>query len=320
MENDSNDLTPRVTIGLPVMNGEKYLALAVDAILCQSYRDFELVIVDNASTDRTQEICDAYARRDPRVRYYRNESNIGAAPNHNRAFELSTTEYFKWSGYDDLISPDFLEKCVAVLDQKPEVVLCIPETAIIDGDGTLIGYQHYRADLSSPKPQRRFINFVRKTDMGNQTYGVMRASAIRQTSMHGSFPASDLVFLAELTLYGQFHVIPEYLFFRRQHQEQSTAGQLTTERARVLWFDTSLEGKIVLPKWQYLLGYVKIVRRAPLTLYQKTRCYGEILHWSLIPPHFRALVKDLLLATRQLLLKIVHKVRPTSDTVRQINS
>lgn len=89
----------RVSIGLPVYNGEQYLAKALDSLLAQTFTDFEVIISDNASTDRTSEICAAYLERDPRIRYYRNQQNIGAAPNFNRTFELATGMYFKTCSY-----------------------------------------------------------------------------------------------------------------------------------------------------------------------------------------------------------------------------
>jgi glycosyltransferase involved in cell wall biosynthesis len=90
---------PRVSIGLPVFNGEKYLAEALDSILSQTYRDFKLIISDNASTDRTEQICREYAAKDRRIRYYRNEKNIGAPKNFNRVFELSSGKYFRWDAF-----------------------------------------------------------------------------------------------------------------------------------------------------------------------------------------------------------------------------
>src|SRR3954470_1068595 len=93
---------PRVSIGLPVYNGQRFLAPAVSSLLAQTFADFELVICDNASTDDTEAICRRFAERDPRVRYHRNEQNVGAAPNFNRALALSTGQYFKWAAHDDL--------------------------------------------------------------------------------------------------------------------------------------------------------------------------------------------------------------------------
>src|SRR5215471_14033382 len=100
----------RVSLGLPVYNGQRYLAGAIQAILDQTFSDFELIICDNASTDETESICRDLAARDPRVRYHRNPANIGAAPNFNKTFELSTGEYFKWLAHDDLHEPTYLQR------------------------------------------------------------------------------------------------------------------------------------------------------------------------------------------------------------------
>ena len=110
---------PRVTLGVPVFNGGPFLPETLDSLLNQTFSDLEVVISDNASTDRTEEICRAYAARDPRVRYYRNDVNRGAAWNHNRVFELARGEFFKWSAADDLCAPEFLTLCVAALDRDP---------------------------------------------------------------------------------------------------------------------------------------------------------------------------------------------------------
>ena len=100
--------SPRICLGLPVYNGERYLRQAIDSMLAQTFRDFELIISDNASTDRTREICLEYQKRDPRVRYFRNESNIGPAANFNLVFQRAHAEYFKWVAADDVCEPDFL--------------------------------------------------------------------------------------------------------------------------------------------------------------------------------------------------------------------
>ena len=95
-------MTPRVSIGLPVYNGDRYLRETIEGLLNQTFSDFELVICDNASTDRTQDICNEYCLLDKRVRYYRNNENIGAGKNFNKAFSLSQGKYFKWAACDDL--------------------------------------------------------------------------------------------------------------------------------------------------------------------------------------------------------------------------
>ena len=110
MQHDDKKL--RVTIGLPVYNGETYLEETLDSILNQTYTEFELIISDNGSSDGTRLICEEYAAKDDRIKYYRSVKNLGAAPNYNRAFELSSGEYFKWADYDDPLAPEFLSKCV----------------------------------------------------------------------------------------------------------------------------------------------------------------------------------------------------------------
>src|SRR3712207_3999522 len=119
---------PTVSIGLPVYNGERYLALAIEAVLAQTYRDFELIISDNGSTDATSAICKAFAARDPRVRYYRYEENRGAAWNFNNTARLARGRYFKWQCYDDLLEPEMIQACLDVLEREPEVAVCCTRT------------------------------------------------------------------------------------------------------------------------------------------------------------------------------------------------
>src|SRR5438309_1860179 len=108
---------------MPVYNREEYLGAAIEAHLKQTYEDFELIITDNASTDRSAEICRAYAASDSRVKYYLNPRNVGATGNYRRCFELSTGEYFRWTPSDDLVSSNLLERAVGILDGDPSVLV-----------------------------------------------------------------------------------------------------------------------------------------------------------------------------------------------------
>ena len=112
---------PRLTIGLPVYNGEKYVAESIESLLGQSFTDFELVISDNASTDSTGDICRQYEKQDSRVRYFRQPQNIGLAPNHNFVVERASGELFKWAAGDDLYARDLVERCVDALDKWIEL-------------------------------------------------------------------------------------------------------------------------------------------------------------------------------------------------------
>src|SRR5512141_1367454 len=209
--------TPRLTIGLPVYNAEKYLDQALDAILTQTFTDFELIISDNASTDRTPEICQAYLAKDKRIRYCRNEKNLGASPNFNKLFRLSSSEYFKWHPYDDLIEPDFVSRCVQALDADPTISLCYSRVKIIDLNGAFEVIHNPGPDTSSQKPHERFRNLVLHPEYAIQMMGVIRSEVLKKTPLHGSYPSSDEVLLAELTLRGRFHEIPDRLYLYRRH-------------------------------------------------------------------------------------------------------
>ena len=131
--------TPHVSVGMPVYNGERYIAQAIESILSQTFPDFELIICDNASTDATEGMCLEYAAEDPRVRYYRNDRNRGAAWNHNRVVELARGEYFRWQCHDDYCDATLLERCLAVLHGDPSVVLCYPQFVRVDEQGRRLG-------------------------------------------------------------------------------------------------------------------------------------------------------------------------------------
>ncbi len=127
---------PMVSIGLPVHNGEAYLRQALDSILSQTFRQFELVISDNASDDKTETICREYAAVDARIRYHRQTRNRGVTWNFRQVVLLSLAKYFLWTSHDDLMGPNYVERCVTILEHNPSVVLCYSEPMNIDEAGT----------------------------------------------------------------------------------------------------------------------------------------------------------------------------------------
>src|ERR687897_507571 len=129
---------PRVSVTLPVFNGERYLAQAIGSILDQSYRDFELIVSDNASTDGTNDICRSFEAQDRRIRYVRQPRNIGASPNFNICYALASGEFFKWAAHDDYLEPGYLAACVEALDANPDAVLCQSLVRLIDDQDRLI--------------------------------------------------------------------------------------------------------------------------------------------------------------------------------------
>jgi len=292
---------PRVSIGMPVYNGENYIEEALDSILAQTYSDFELIISDNASTDRTPEICQAYAAKDRRIHYHRNESNLGGAANFNRVFELSSGEYFKWAAHDDVIAPDFLLKCVQVLDKDPEVVLAHPKIKIINEQSKVIQTYSVQLRTDSPKPHVRFHDLIWVRHWCLQLYGLIRRSTLQMTPLHGEYASADRVLLVQLAFLGQFREIPEYLFFSRRHGQQ---GSLLVHNlhAYTAWFDPAKKDEIVFPASRLVLEHIKAVGDAPLSPYERACCY---LSGSLRLVKYSAiLARDLLVPVKVILRRV----------------
>ena len=191
---------PRVCIGLPVYNGERFLAGAIASILAQTYTDFELIICDNASTDRTGEICRGFARKDARVRYHRQPRNLGATANFNHCFELASGAYFKWAADGDVLEPRFLEACVEALDDDPGAVLSQSLVKVVDEADRLVEiYDHSAYGTSSPRPSERLSGRLRGTCV--EVFGVnagpaavlarrLRAPVRRSRRSSGTVPRS----------------------------------------------------------------------------------------------------------------------------------
>jgi glycosyltransferase involved in cell wall biosynthesis len=292
MSNISNKA--RVSIGLPVYNGERYIAEALDSLVAQTYKNFELIICDNASTDRTQQICQSYAERDGRIRYFRNETNLGSAKNYRRVFELSSGQYFRWATYDDLSGPESLSRCIEVLDREPSVVLAYPKTKLIDEWGNVTSEYEDGLNIQSPRASERFVHLIQKVRLCNAVYGLIRANVLKRTALIGNYIASDSALLAELTLYGKFWEIPEFLFYRRFHPND-TSRKKTSEL--VEFHDPKIRDQVPMTSWTRLSEYFLAIERAPLDISEKMRLRYRLFRMVIWARN--GLVYELSLAIRQ---------------------
>jgi glycosyltransferase involved in cell wall biosynthesis len=281
-------IAPKLSLGIPVHNGAAYLAQLFDCLRAQTLTDFEAIILDNASTDATEQICRRVTAADPRFRYERNQRNIGAAPNFNRVFDYATGRYFKWTAHDDLMAPTYLERCVGVLDEDPSVSVCHATIQVVnaelqplsydpelgryvDVDGTPALVREPSGLASSPDPARRFDDVLHGMRLCSEIFGVMRTDLLRRTSLHGSYYGSDKVLLAELALLGRIETVPEPLFIKRFHKD--TSYYLTT-RERAAWIDPKASFRV--PQIQVFNGYLKALSLVRLTPGQRLRCVGSI--------------------------------------------
>ncbi|HYN98465.1 MAG TPA: glycosyltransferase [Actinomycetota bacterium] len=169
---------PLVTVGMPVYNGEEYLAAAIESVLFQDCRDLELLIVDNASEDRTAAIARSYADRDPRIRYVRNEENIGFLPNFRRALDLAEGRYFTWLAHDDELSdPSYLSTVTGYLEQNPDVVCCHTAFFLLDnevpGSRQVMSFPEIAPGRSWPEARRALFRWPHGW-LDSTVYGVFR--------------------------------------------------------------------------------------------------------------------------------------------------
>jgi glycosyltransferase involved in cell wall biosynthesis len=317
---------PLVSVGLFVYNGERFIEEALRSILNQTFTDFELIISDNASTDRTGEIAEAYAKGDDRIRYYRSEKNRGAGWNAQRVYELATGKYFKWAAVDDLVEPDLLQRCVDILESDRGCVVAYASTKEIDENGIFIKNYVTPTRADSNDPVSRFREMLLIPSWCYQIYGVMRMSALHQIPPQGIYVSGDHVLLVRMSLLGKFHEVPEHLFISRHHSGQSTKTlpvRLQQPRFHLTnrygslpsleWWDPAKTRTISFPEFRKLLEFFLSIYRAPLGVGQKLRCYSILLRWIKI--HFRRMLKDLLIAADQVLYNLqVGKTRPPDFT------
>lgn len=248
---------PRVSIGLPVFNGARYLEETARSVLDQTYRDLELVISDNASTDETPEICRRLALEDPRVRYERADENLGAAPNYNRLVELARGEFFKWAPHDDPLAPTLVERFVEELDARPDASLVYARAVRINEAGHQVGQDTFSVATDAASPARRAAHVIANVSMATPVVGLTRLDALRRTRLIASFPASDYVLLAELALRGAIVEHPEPLMRRRVHDQTSRKVHVT-KRAAQRWFDPSRKSWPLLTiKQRLMLEYAR---------------------------------------------------------------
>ncbi|MHA3980122.1 glycosyltransferase family 2 protein [Halovulum sp. GXIMD14794] len=288
--------TPLLSIGLPVFNGENFLAQAIESLLSQDFQQFELIICDNASTDRTEAISRAFAERDARVRYSRNSENLGAAGNWNRVFELSSGHFFKWAAHDDMHEHRFLSSCLALLEAEPDAVLAYTRAISIDADAHRLREWSSHPDICSSDLSVRYARWLAvPTDpLPLPIFGVMRADVLRRTRGFASYPDADVALLTEMSLHGPFAEVPEPLFLQREHGGRAGPKLAGDPYSAVNFWDARTVRPLGLPHWSLLAGQVSAIFRAPLAPSQRLACLRILAGW--IGRKRRLLSKDMMIS------------------------
>lgn len=256
---------PAVTIGVPVRNGERYIARALESLLSQTFADFEVVIADNASTDRTFAIC-AECARDPRIRLARNPHNVGAAGNFSIVLQRARGRYFMWAAADDRWTPDFLASLVPELELHPEADIAWCATKRIWEDGRvedIVGYPG-SADPSRMGHGRLALATASGNHLHLSIYGLYRTGFLRR-AFEGFPPViyGDLLFTCQVALATRFRYVDRPMFIRQiaarpiheRHVEDPDAGT---------WKDPLGPFASALAAGPYLLRSTLIPRRRKL--------------------------------------------------------
>jgi glycosyltransferase involved in cell wall biosynthesis len=221
---------PLVSIGMPVYNEAKWIRQALDALLAQTLRDFELLISDNASTDGTWEILQRYAAQDSRIALHRQPENRGAIVNFQFVLDQAYGKYFIWAGGHDLWSPNLLEVLAGDLQACPSAVLCVPRSAwITEGNEPLDSFTNNvnaidtRAERSSAG---RVLAMYQQMERCNALYGLYRRQVLLQAMPWPRVLGSDFIVLVRIAELGDIINNPAARWFRRQNRLETHSERI----------------------------------------------------------------------------------------------
>jgi glycosyltransferase involved in cell wall biosynthesis len=191
---------PSVTIGLPVYNGAKYLKPAIDSVLNQTRSDFVLHISDNASTDETREICNAYQAMDARIKYFRHQENIGPVANFSWLLDQAQTQYFMWLAHDDRIEATFLEQAISALERNQNAVLVFSDYSIRN----LETLEETAVFVAPAVDDSAFVRCVKQLmrPCPSMIYGMQRTSVAKSIPLH-PFDFADLHYVVCTAMVGK---------------------------------------------------------------------------------------------------------------------
>jgi len=219
---------PKISIGLPVFNGEKFLHNCIDALLNQTHRDFELIISDNASTDSTEDICKKYLEKDQRIQYFRQEKNMGLQWNYNFVLTKAKYGYFIWSSVDDIHAPNFIEKNLAVINSRDDLVCSMSKIKFYGIeeitkktnkiDSSFMNFRKKIQDTMKPRGMypisgkyEKKVRFFLNKSMTWMIFGVYRTHDLRKCAVYEQFVGIDLAMILNLLRCGDVYIVDEVL-------------------------------------------------------------------------------------------------------------
>ncbi len=270
---------PRVSIGMPVYNGENYLRQAVESLLAQTFEDFELIISDNASNDATESICKEFAQKDKRIRYYRANKNHGASWNHEFVIRKATAPYFKLAAHDDVCLPTHLEVCVKALDENPNSPLAYSRTTMLfESNAARQQIYHDPAELQSANPAIRFGDLIDEAPPAFPIFGVVRLDKLLSIPLFEAYKASDRVVLTRLALMGPFTLITKPLFVYRWH-DSNASNLMVKNEGFYNWWNPSKGQTRVYPQCRLAYEFLRSAFLVKLPWPERKAVMREALNW-----------------------------------------
>lgn len=264
--NSKNNTKCLLTIGMPVYNGEKSIRNSLDSLLSQSFKNFELIISDNASTDSTPIICTEYLKKDSRIKYIRRDKNFGGLNNFLLLLDQATTEYFMWAAIDDLWESTFLEKNIQILETRKDVVASIGKINIIgdyydkfnydQNDDVITKFykkfrQHFLSvkyyGTSATKYEDRVRMCLKSFRYAVCIYSIFRTTVLKKSANYLESPW-DWVVILRVLQYGNLHVIDEVLSYRSLGGISNT-NSINVYLHKDIKFSQILFPKIPFTKW-----------------------------------------------------------------------
>jgi glycosyltransferase involved in cell wall biosynthesis len=222
-------MPPKISVCIPVKNGGAFLPLAVESALAQSRDDFELVIVDNCSTDGTAQWIEQRAASAPRIRFYRNSADIGMTANFNACLKRARGDYVKFLCADDLLLPQSLQRMSQMLDDDPQVSLVVGARRLIDESGMKIATRRYAGrDMSVPGPQVINRCIFGGNDVGEPSAVMFRRAAAQRGFQESLLQLMDLEMWFYLLEHGDMASLAVEVCAIRRHPGQITRGNIAS--------------------------------------------------------------------------------------------
>lgn len=285
--------SPLVSVGLPVFNEEKFLEETLESLLTQDYKNFEIIISNNASTDLTPKICEKYAKNYRKIiKYTRNAKNIGSVANFSKVFKLSQGDFFMWAGAHDLYNKNYISASVEIMQNEQNVIVVYPQTVWIGYDGSPLNKISGFVDTRGSDIVSRFNQIMWANH--SSIYGLMQSNMLKQTrlSRQTIVPGDLLFLLGELSLLGDFAFSPNVIWYRRENREKETFKQ-RRRRYRNMLGASNKSLRSFFPHWRIPFEYFIVIWKSSVSFRYKIELTLSGIPAALIR-YAHGMIKDVL--------------------------